>query len=284
MKPALLGAGLLAASLLAGACSRTPLDPNVAGWRALPGHVERFSEPSFRAGRRCWVYLPPSYAWSGDRYPVLYATDGESVFDDGGEMHVNRVCEDMIRSGEIRPIIVVAIENPFPGAFSPRFWELAPWYDNYFHDGGGGDVFLRAIRDTLKPAIDRHFRTLPDPANTAIAGVSLGGNFAAYAGIMYGGTFGNVAAFSPTYGLRNYYIEHVTDSVGRANGFRIRRYYQDSGTVHDNYIDGMDQVLTRYGFRLGVNYLSVTVPEAKHAYGAWTRRYPDMLRFLFGHE
>ncbi len=282
MRRALLSAGLLVASMLAAACSRTPLNPNVAGWRMLPGHVERFSEPSFRAGRRCWVYLPPSYTLSGDRYPVLYATDGESVFDDAGQLHVNRICEDLIRSGEIRPIIVVAIENASQGQ---RFWELAPWHDDFFFDdGGGGDVFVRAIRDTLKPAIDRHFRTLPDPANTAITGVSLGGSFAAYAGIAYGGTFGNVAAFSPSYWLRSYYLEHVADSVGRAGAFCIRRYYQDTGTFHDNYIGGMDQVLVRYGFTPGANYLSLTVPKAQHADGAWTHRYPTMLRFLFGRE
>lgn len=282
MKRALFAAGVLAATMLAGACSRSPLDPNVGAWRMLPGHVEAFSDPAFRAGRSCWVYLPPGYGWSSDRYPVLYATDGESVFDDGGQIHVNRICEALIRAGEIRPIIVVAIENASPGQ---RFWELAPWYDFGWQDGGGGDQFLRGIRDTLKRSIDRRYRTLTDPAHTAITGVSLGGSLAAYGGIMYGGTFGNVAAFSPSYWLDGYHLRQVADSVGRAGGLsRIRRYYQDTGAPHDNDIDYLGEVLLRYGFSPGLNYVSITVQDAEHSTGAWSHRYPDMLRFLFPRE
>ena len=282
MKRALFAAGVLAATLLAGACSRSPLDPNVGAWRMLPGHVEAFSDPAFRAGRKCWVYLPPGYGWSSDRYPVLYATDGESVFDGGGQIHVNRICEDLIRAGEIRPIIVVAIEN---ASLAQRFWELAQWRDHqYYLDGGGGDQFLIGIRDTLKPAIDRRFRTLPDAAHTAISGVSLGGSLAAYAGVIYGDTFGNVAAFSPSYWLDDYRIESVADSVGYRLLERLRRYYQDTGTGRDNDIDGMTQVLLRWGFHPGVNFLSVIAEGGEHSTGAWSHRYPDMLRFVFPRE
>jgi putative esterase len=270
---------LLAACVLAGSCSRTPTSPNDASWRMLPGHVEAFADAGFRAGRKCWVYLPPSYSVSADRYPVLYVTDGEDVFDDGGQMHVNRICEDLIRQGEIRPIIVVAIEN---ARRDQRFWELAPWHDYRFGDGGGGGQFLLGIRDTLKPSIDHHYRTLPDSANTAIAGVSLGGLFAGYAGMLYGGTFGNVAAFSPSYWLDGYHLEHIADSLGFFLPQRIRRYYQDTGSGYDNYIDGMTDVLLRDGFRPGVNFLSITAAGGDHTYGAWGHRYPEALKFLFG--
>ena len=268
-----------AAMMLVASCSHTPTDPNEANWRVLAGHVERFSDPGFRAGRTCWVYLPPNYSLSQDRYPVLYATDGELVFDGAGEMRVNRICEDLIRGGEIRPIIVVAIEN----VGNERFWDLAPWYDNvYYHQGGGGEAFLRAIRDTLKPAIDRRFRTSPDAANTAITGVSLGGLFAAYAGLESNDTFGNVAAFSPSYWLRGYRIQDIADSIGYALPGRIRTYYQDSGTIHDNDIEGMEHVLEAHGFTQGLNLMSFRVQDAQHNYHAWAHRYPDMLRFLFG--
>src|SRR5215467_7962325 len=86
---------LLVAAALASSCSRAPTDPNLAAWRMLPGHVESFSAPGFRAGRPCEVYLPPGYATSGVRYPVLYATDGEALFDGPNELHANRICEDL---------------------------------------------------------------------------------------------------------------------------------------------------------------------------------------------
>jgi enterochelin esterase-like enzyme len=243
----------------------------------LPGHLETFSEPGFRAGRQCLIYLPPGYATSGDRYPVLYATDGEWVFDGNGAMHVNGICEDLIREGEIRPIIIVAIEN-VPGL---REWELTPWGDGYYY--GGGQQFLQAIRDTLKPTIDRRYRTLPDAANTAITGASLGGVFAAYAGIAHSETFGNVAAFSPSYWLDDRYIVPFADSVSRVRSIplAIRHFYQDTGTDGDNDIGDMEKHLSSYGFQLGINFMSLTVADGKHGWGAWAHRYPQMLEFLF---
>jgi len=271
---------VLLVAVLAGACSRSPTDPNVAAWRVLPGQVESFVRPGFRAGRQCWVYLPPGYATSRARYPVLYTTDGEWMFDGNNTVHVNRICEDLIRQGEIRPIIVVAIEN-VPGL---REWELTPWGDGRFF--GGGQQFLQAIRDTLKPEIDRRFRTLPNAASTAIAGASLGGVFAAYAGIAYSETFGNVAAFSPSYWLDGRHIVAFTDSVSRIRplSIDIRRFYQDTGTDGDNYIGDMERRLETYGFRSGYNFLSLTVEDAQHNYGAWAHRYPQMLEFLFPPE
>jgi enterochelin esterase-like enzyme len=215
---------------------------------------------------------------------VLYATDGEAVFDGSGEIHANRICEDLIRQGEIRPIIIVAIDNASPGQ---RFWELAPWFDGeYYFQGGGGRQFLQAIRDTLKPSIDRHFRTLTDPANTAITGVSLGGEFAAYAGFAHPETFGNVAAFSPSYWLDRDHIAVFADTMNRVHPLPlvIRRFYQDTGTKGDNYIGDMERRLQTYGFLGGYSFLSVTIRDAGHNYGAWAHRYPEMLKFLFPPE
>src|SRR5689334_23082790 len=48
---------VLLVAVFIGACSRSPTDPNVAAWRVLPGQVESFVRPGFRAGRQCWVYL-----------------------------------------------------------------------------------------------------------------------------------------------------------------------------------------------------------------------------------
>src|SRR5262245_1887338 len=74
--------------VLALACARGVTGPDGNTWRLLPGTVERLSVPAFRAGRTCWVYLPPGYATSGKRYPVLYLNDGETAFDGSYGIHV----------------------------------------------------------------------------------------------------------------------------------------------------------------------------------------------------
>src|SRR5262249_44014908 len=100
------------AGLLLLSCSTSTTNPNDAGWRFLPGHVEALDVPAFRGGRPCRIYLPPGYTTSDRRYPVLYLNDGAEVFDPGGVVQANRICEDLIRGGEIVPIIMVAIPVP----------------------------------------------------------------------------------------------------------------------------------------------------------------------------
>jgi len=206
---------------------------------------------------------------------VLYITDGQAVFN---WMHLDRVCEELIRRGEIEPLIVVAITEP---SWPVRVLELTPpWPDGYDPGGGGGLLCLQAIRDTLEPKVDRLYRTLPGTASTAIGGMSLGGLLAAYAGFAFDSTFGSVAAFSPSYWWGDTTsIYEFAQNRGRPEN--LQRFYQDTGYPEDNWIGSMEQLLISLGFVPGQDLISITVPGAEHVDAAWEHRFPQMLRFLF---
>ena len=62
-----------------------PKKTRVIAHTARPGVSvlrEDFPIPELGRTRRVWVYLPPGYESSTDRYPVLYMHDGQNVFDD----------------------------------------------------------------------------------------------------------------------------------------------------------------------------------------------------------
>ena len=102
---------------------------------------------------------------------------------------------------------------------------------------------------------------------------------AAYAGYAYDGTFGKIAAFSPSYWWAYGAIFRLAESRGRPP--LLTRFYQDTGTAEINRIDGMERIALKQGFVLGVDFMSVTAWGGTHSNGAWEHRYPDMLRFLF---
>jgi predicted alpha/beta superfamily hydrolase len=263
---------LLAVATLA--CARGVTGPDGNTWRFLPGAVEPLRVAAFRDGRQCWVYLPPGYAPGSRRYPVLYLNDGENAFDGSYGLHLNRVCEDLIHGGEIQPIIMVAIGN---GPGDQRAVDYTPWPTNFFAQEGGGDFYLLAIRDTLKPEIDRRYRTLTDPRNTAIAGWSLGGLISLYAGYTYAETFGKVGAFSPSYWWSGFH--QYVDTLPRPRD--LVQVYQDTGDHNDNWIGGIEQYLLDDGFRRGIDLMSRVVHGGEHNGLNWEHRFPDMLRFLF---
>ncbi|MBL0067686.1 MAG: alpha/beta hydrolase [Chitinophagaceae bacterium] len=53
---------------------------------------------------------------------------------------------------------------------------------------------------TLKPFIDRRFRTRRNKENTFVAGSSMGGLISMYAVLKYPKVFGGVGVFSPHFG------------------------------------------------------------------------------------
>ena len=121
--------------------------------------------------RRINVYTPPGYDDAADvRYPVLYMPDG-GVGEDFP--HVTSDIDVAIRAGEMRPVIVVGIENTERRRDMTGPTEVAA--DRKIAPRVGGAANFRAfIRDELIPVIRRRVR---GNGQTAIVGESLAGLF-----------------------------------------------------------------------------------------------------------
>lgn len=274
----------------------------VAGWAntaasgpTITGDVRRIDVPGFLGGRRGWVYLPPGYDDEpGRRYPVLYMLDGQNVFDQetsfAGEWEVDETCERLISAGEIDPIIVVGIAN----GETARAHEYTPWPNPARGNvGGGADVHLDAITQTLVPFINREYRTMPAAEHTAFAGSSLGGLMAAYAACTRPDDFGLCAGLSPSVGWADYGLL----SKVAASPSPTAKIYLDMGTLEgggfddanrngiDDHIDDLRRLrdaLVARGCLPGRDILMVEDEGANHHESFWAERVPIFLRFFFG--
>ncbi len=109
------------------------------------------------------VYLPPGYAASGLRYPVLYLLHGG-----GGD------AADAVTFGHIRDLMDAQIARHPRGAAIVVMPDGmgGRWYDS--NDG----LFLneRYVIGAVVPYVDHHFRTIATRSGRAIDGVSNGGH------------------------------------------------------------------------------------------------------------
>ena len=64
---------------------------------------------------------------------------------------------------------------------------------------GEGDQYVDFLVQTLKPYIDKYYRTKKDEKNTFIAGSSMGGLISFYAILKYPKVFGGAGVFSPAF-------------------------------------------------------------------------------------
>ena len=304
---------LFAAPAVATSDDATALTPKVSAgrvvaWRALDGGA---------AGKMTvWVWLPPGYDQArGRRFPVLYMHDGQNLFDRdltkyNQEWGIDEAIPRMVRQGDLREWIVVGVQSPRSRyhALVPQkmFGFLSPALQNDVRtlDSGdpagplAGDAYLKFLTATVKPRVDRQFRTLKGPADTAVMGSSMGGLMAFYAMAEYPHLFGQAAAVSMHVALGSPTakgIDHQARAVEVADAFRrylatsrmrpaTNRLYIDhgSGTLDGSYgpySAKLVPVLAAAGWR-GPYFTFRTFAGAEHNETAWAQRVDIPLAFL----
>jgi predicted alpha/beta superfamily hydrolase len=158
---------------------------------------EKFEIPQLKTTRIIWIYLPKDYEKSNKKYEVMYLQDAQNLFDDAtsyaGEWQVDETLNKIFEKTG-KSLIVVGIDN----GGEKRIEELSP-YKNAKYGGGNGDNYVKFIVETLKPYIDKNYRTKTDKKFTTIGGSSLGALISVYAAVKYPETFGKVLAFSSAF-------------------------------------------------------------------------------------
>jgi predicted alpha/beta superfamily hydrolase len=233
------------------------------------------------------VWLPPDYATDPSRrFPVLYMHDGQNLFDAarsafGSEWEVDEAAMYCITRRLTRSFIVVGIDNT-----SDRFGEYTPTAAGGI--GGRGPLYGRAITEEMIPFVDAYYRTLDGPANTFVAGSSLGGLISLYLVRQHPQTFGGCAALSPSLWWDNEAL--LRDVEREARWAAGKRVWVDIGTAEEGWGDEgshvartlrMRDALVRAGLKLESQLACHVVDGAHHTESAWALRMPDVLQHLF---
>ena len=269
MKPyaPLLSAVLACGWAPAGAAAQEPVPPH-----------ETFTIQSAAVGetRRINVYTPPGYAQAAAAsYPVLYMPDG-GVQEDFP--HVAGTVDAGIRAGELRPMIVVGIENterrrdmtgPTQVESDRR---IAPRV-------GGSAAFRRFIADELVPEIDRRYRTTDE---SAVIGESLAGLFIVETFLLQPDLFDTYVALSPSLWWNGGELVRGAEARVRARPELEARLYLSSADEDDIVATTtrLAEVL-RADAPAGLRWQYRPRPDLTHA-TIYRALAPPVLRELFG--
>lgn len=137
------------------------------------------------SGMDCRLYLPPSYDAGREYYPVIYVN---------GEIPMEEILTDLVKFDRRTDFLLLSVK--------PESWndDFTPWAAPAFRMGedaprGRADAYLSCLTEKIKPYVDTHYRTKPEPEHTALSGYSLGGLTAIYA-IYKTSVFGVIASLS----------------------------------------------------------------------------------------
>jgi len=265
------------------------LDLTIAGWEGInitpstaSAQVKVLSDtfyiPQLNRRRRIWLYLPKDYQNSNLSYPVLYMHDGQNLFDKktsfSGEWGIDEALDSMYLKGD-KGCIVVGIEN----GGAERLNEYSPWINSQY-GGGQGDEYIDFIANTLKPYIDKHFRTLSDADNTGIMGSSMGGLISMYAGIEYPNIFGKIGAFSSSFWFSSdSYKQVTTDGVKPVSYIYLIAGAKEGGNQVGD-LEKMYQTLLNAGAH-NDQLLKLIHTDGQHSEWYWKREFPQAFKWLF---
>ena len=232
--------------------------------------------------RRAYIYLPDSYQSNPEkRYPVMYMFDGHNVFFDSDATYGKSwgMTEFMENSG--KELIVVAVECNHEG--NGRLEEYSPMtYENstFGKIKGKGRIYMNWLVNTLKPDIDRCYRTLPDRANTIICGSSMGGLMALYAGCAYNHVFQRAACLSPSLWVSP---GKLLEIVAKAHIRRDTCIYMDYGSEEMfNHAANAEALISMAHLLLTkrVNLALRVVPGGNHSEASWEKQIPIFMECL----
>lgn len=224
------------------------------------------------------VWLPPGYADSQQRHPVLYMHDGQNLVDPqtsafGVDWEMDETCTRLMESNTIPPMIVVGIYNT-----RHRTREYLP--------GPKGEAYAAFVIDEVKPLIDAKYRTLPDRMHTFTGGSSAGGLCAFRLVWEHAEVFSKALCMSPAFQMKRAdgtmamdYVRTVQESKHPAES---PFFYLDNGGVGleatlQPGIDAMLDALQQKGYSPGKDYVWVHDAEGRHHESAWAARLPEAL-------
>ncbi|MDJ0921336.1 MAG: alpha/beta hydrolase-fold protein [Henriciella sp.] len=267
------------------------------------------------APRNVTLWLPPDYDPDGEPYPVIYAHDGQNLFEPGTAYggtawELDDIAEQLIAEDKIRAPIIVGLWN----TGETRWLEYMPRkildgvpeaaFDQTGEDREAphtrpsvlSDAYLRFIVEEMKPYVDANYNSAPGPEDTFVMGSSMGGLISLYAISEYPDVFSRAACVSTHWPLalaNGPVADAATDAVlsfledGALDNARHSLWF-DHGTL------GLDANYARHAepieawFRnagWGDTEARFTVFEGTdHNEASWQERSDQILIFLLGKE
>src|SRR4051794_22723759 len=244
------------------------------------------------AARRITVWSPPKPRAARRAYPVLYLNDGQNLFDParafaGRTWRVAETAARLVRSGRIRPLIIVGIDH----GDARRSREYLPVEDGRNPGARSplGREYAEFVTREVMPMVARNYPAARGASNTGFGGSSYGAVAALYTAILKPGVFGRLLIESPSLYVGDEYLLRRARTAKRWPS----RVYLGVGTAETNRAEINDETVRNVhklarilrDRRLGPRRLRTVVEEGgTHSEDAWARRLPAALEFLYGRE
>lgn len=149
--------------------------------------IKKYFSRVTNSWRQFYIYTPPDYDSAvNTSYPVLYILHGGGEDETGWATQgkTDLILDNLIAAGKAKPMLIVMMDGNMSSGGIAGFGEKSL------------QLFEKELKEAVMPFVEKNYRIAKGSANTALAGLSLGGLQTLYAGIKNTDHFAYLGVFS----------------------------------------------------------------------------------------
>lgn len=156
--------------------------------------IRKYYSKALNNWREMYIYTPPNYDASSEKYPVLYLLHGGGEDQRGwyNQGHADLILDNLIAEGKAKPMLIVMIDGNIGSRGGPRAF-----------NGTALRSFESELKTAVIPFVESTYRVKTDASNRALAGLSLGGLQTLHAGLQNTDMFAHLGVFSSGWWANN---------------------------------------------------------------------------------
>ncbi|MBK7476443.1 MAG: esterase [Haliscomenobacter sp.] len=236
--------------------------------------IERYLSKTTNTWREAYIYTPPGYDQSTDKYPVLYLLHGGGEDQRGWatQGRTNLILDNLIAASRAKPMLVVMLDGNTGGPGG-----LAGFNENALR------AFENELKQSAIPFVESNFRVLTSANSRALAGLSMGGLQTLYAGIKNTDLFSYLGVFSSGWFANNPALSDPQYAFMKTNAATIntnlREFWISMGGPEDIAFQNCKTMRAKFD-EMGIKYRYSEYPGG-HTWPVWRHDLYAFAQLLF---
>jgi len=223
--------------------------------------IKRYFSSVLNAWRQVYIYTPPGYDASTEKYPTLYLLHGGGEDETGWatQGRTDLIIDNLIAEQKAKPMLVVMMDgNVWSGGFAG------------FNEG----ALLRfesELKQAVIPFIESNYRVSTNGSDRALAGLSMGGLQTLHAGVRNTDMFNYLGVFSSGWFANNTKLsdpqyEFMKNNASTING-NLKSFFISMGGEEDIAYQNCKIMRAKFD-ELGIRH-SYSEYAGGHAWPVW---------------
>ena len=221
--------------------------------------IKQYFSKATNSWREMYIYTPPGYEKSTEKYPVLYLLHGGGEDQRGWATQgkANLILDNLIAESKAKPMVIAMLDGNMTGIT------------------GFDERVLKAFENELKlgaiPFVESNFRVATDAKNRALAGLSMGGLQTLYAGVKNSDMFSSIGVFSSGWWANNTTLSEPQYEFMKNNATTInsnlKEFWISMGGKEDIAYENCKIMMSKFD-QMGIKYKYSEYPGG-HSWPVW---------------